>query len=229
VIFFSKKAMAHQCIHCSATIATDDINVASDIALCRACGKSMPFSSLASIPGADAVDLTRPPKGVSLEDDVFYGKVLGYRKRSPMVFFLIPFMLVWSGISLGGIYGSQIASGEFDPAASLFGIPFLIGTVVMLVFIVFMLFGRTRIWFHRGICHIFMGVGKLGWTRRHECTPETQVAIRMSNVRVNNQPKPGIELKTGERKTMFGTMWSEDAQAFIATAMRRALQAGRPR
>lgn len=221
--------MAHQCNHCPATIATNDINVAADVALCRACGRSMPFSSLVAIPGAEEIDLARPPKGVALEQSAFYGPVLSYRKVSPVVFFLIPFTLLWSGISMGGIYGSQIVKGEFDPAASLFGLPFLIGTVVLVSIILFSLFGRTRIWFHRGICHVFMGVGKIGWTRRHDCTPETKVAIRLSGVSVNNQQKTGIELKTGDKKMNFGALWSEEAKTFVATAMRRALQAAAPR
>lgn len=221
--------MAHQCNFCSASIATNDINVAADVALCRSCGKSMPFSSLAGIPGEAEVDFSKPPKGVTLTDSPFYGKIISYHRKSPIVFFLIPFTLIWSGISMGGIYGSQIASGEFDPKMTLFGLPFLIGTVVLVSIILFSLFGRTKVWFDRGICHVFAGVGRLGWTRKHACAPETMVAVTMSNVRVNNVPKTGIELKTGDEKIMFGTLWNDDAKTFIATALKRALQSASPR
>lgn len=47
--------------------------------------------------------------------------------ESPIAFFLVPFMLVWSGGSLGGIYGTQIANGHFNLFLSLFGIPFCNG------------------------------------------------------------------------------------------------------
>lgn len=221
--------MAHQCNFCSATIATEDINVASDIALCRSCGKSMQFSSLAGIPGADQIDFTRPPKGVSVIDSPFHGRVLSYHKKSLVVLFLIPFTLLWSGFSMVGIYGSQIASGEFDPKLSLFGLPFLIGTVVLVSIIAFLLFGRTKVWFERGECRVYNGVGRIGWTRKHLCSPATTVALRMSNVRVNNVQKTGIELKTDGNTLMFGTMWSDDAKAFVATAMKRALQSASSR
>ena len=50
---------------------------------------------------------------------------LGATTRSPIAFFLVPFMCVWSGGSLGGVYGSQVLNGEFDLGISLFGIPFI--------------------------------------------------------------------------------------------------------
>ncbi len=215
--------MNHQCNFCSAPIALGDINVAADIALCRACGKSMPFSSLAGIPGESEVDMMRPPKGLSLADDAFHGKVITYHKKSLIVLFLIPFTLIWSGGSLGGIYGTQIAKGEFNLIISLFGLPFLFGTVVLVSIILHSLFGSTKIWFNRGVCHVFTGVGKFGWTRRHPCTKETRVAVTMSNLRVNNVPKTGIEIRTGDKKLLFGTIWTEEAKTFVATALKRAL------
>jgi len=219
--------MHHQCNFCSAAIALNDINVAADVALCRSCGKSMPFSSLAGIPGEQEVDMSRPPKGIKLEESPFHGKVITHQRRSMIVLFLIPFTLIWSGGSMGMIYGSQIASGEFDPKLSLFGLPFLLGTIVLVTIILFSLFGHTKIWFHRGVCHVYTGVGKLGWTRRHPCSKETRVAVQMSNVRVNNVPKTGIEVRTGDQKLMFGTMWSDEAKAFVATALKRAMTSSR--
>ena len=47
-----------------------------------------------------------------------------------MAFFLVPFMCVWSGGSLGGIYGSQFFQSKFDLSMSLFGIPFVLGTLL---------------------------------------------------------------------------------------------------
>lgn len=49
-----------------------------------------------------------------------------------MALFVVPFTCVWSGISLGGIYGRQVSSGQFDPTSSLFGLPFLIGSVFLI-------------------------------------------------------------------------------------------------
>ena len=89
------------CQSCGAAIALADVNVANDIALCRACGQTMRFSEIAPIPGAAEVDLQRPPKGVRIDDSPLRGRSIIYRKISPAVLFLIPFTALWSGGSAG--------------------------------------------------------------------------------------------------------------------------------
>ncbi|HEX7261284.1 MAG TPA: hypothetical protein VF258_05670 [Luteolibacter sp.] len=105
---------SYRCQSCGSGIALGDVNVVNDIALCRSCGKTMSFSEIAPIPGAENIDLNRPPKGVRIEGSPIYGRSIIYRKISPVVFFLIPFTAAWSGFSMSGIYGSQIMEGKFD-------------------------------------------------------------------------------------------------------------------
>ncbi len=38
----------HHCLHCGQALDLADTNVATDVALCRACGRSMPFSAVAA-------------------------------------------------------------------------------------------------------------------------------------------------------------------------------------
>lgn len=45
---------------------------------------------------------------------------------------------------LGGIYGKQIYEGEFDLKLSLFGLPFLLGTIVIGSFALLTLCGRVE-------------------------------------------------------------------------------------
>jgi hypothetical protein len=54
-------------------------------------------------------------------------------------------MLVWSGGSLGGIYGMQIKSGQFSWIATLFGLPFLAGSVFLFGITFMATFGRVII------------------------------------------------------------------------------------
>ena len=86
-----------QCLHCNTVISLDDVNVASDLALCRGCGRTMKFSEIAPMAGAAEVDELHPPKGVRLEESVIHGQTIIYKKISPIVYFLIPFTAVWSG------------------------------------------------------------------------------------------------------------------------------------
>jgi hypothetical protein len=60
-----------------------------------------------------------------------------------VAFFLVPFALFWAGGSLGGIYGTQIAKGEFNLWMSLFGLPFLAGSVFLVAITIMAVAGRT--------------------------------------------------------------------------------------
>ena len=216
----------HQCPHCHAAIALDDINVANDIALCRGCGKTTPFSEIAGIPGADDIDLSRPPKGVRFDASTIRGKTVIYKKLSPAVFFLIPFTAVWSGGSMVGIYGSQIQKGEFDIGLSLFGLPFLIGSIFLVSLVAFMLFGRWRFSFNHGILEVAMELGPFSWKRRIACDKDARVSIRQSNWRKNNQVQYHIQVDSGADTLKFATGLPEPAKQFVAEAIRRMISQG---
>lgn len=213
----------YHCQSCGAGIALADVNVANDIALCRACGKTMPFSVIAPIPGSADVDLQRPPKGVRIEESPIHGRSIIYRKMSPIVLFLIPFTAVWSGLSMFGIYGTQIKEGAFDPARSLFGLPFLIGTVVLVSVILFNLFGRWRIGYSGGILTAVMELGPLGWTRRLVCDKSARVSIKPAKWQKNNVPQHLIQVDCQGSSLKFGSSIPDEAKAFIAEAVRRTL------
>jgi transcription elongation factor Elf1 len=54
------------CPSCQSALALEDVNVTTDLALCRACGKSFQYSELAGGSSAD-VDLMSPPAGAWFE------------------------------------------------------------------------------------------------------------------------------------------------------------------
>jgi hypothetical protein len=219
-------SVPYQCQFCRASIALTDVNVANDIALCRACGKTMPFSEIAPISGAENIDLSRPPKGVRIEESPIHGKTIIYRKIPLVVIFLIPFAAVWSGFSMFGIYGSQIKEGRFDPVSSLFGLPFFIGTVFLVSFILFCLFGRWRIGYSGGVLSAAMEVGPIGWTRRLVCDKSARVSIRPAKWQKNNVPQSLIQVECQGSTLKFGTPIPDEAKDFIAEALRRTIAEG---
>jgi hypothetical protein len=216
----------YQCQSCGAGIALSDVNVANDIALCRSCGKTMPFSEIAPIPGSENVDLAKPPKGVRIEESPIHGRTIIYRRMSPVVFFLIPFTAFWSGFSMWGIYGRQFQEGKFDFAQSLFGLPFLIGTVFLVSFILFCLFGRWRIGFSGGVLSAAIEVGPVGWTRRLVCDKSARVSIRPAKWQKNNVPQHLIQVECQGNTLKFGSPIPDEARAFIAEAVRRMIMEG---
>lgn len=213
-----------KCLHCNTVISLDDVNVASDLALCRHCGRTMKFSEIAPMVGAAEVDELHPPKGVRLEESVIHGQTIIYKKISPVVYFLIPFTAVWSGVSMFGIYGTQIAKGRFDLYSSLFGLPFLLGTIVLVSIILFNLFGRWQISFSGGTLVVALRLGPLAWTRRHPYDQSTRVRIHHSpDVTVNNRPQQLIFVETQGRTLKFGSTIPEAARVFIAELIRRRI------
>ncbi len=212
-----------RCGHCGAAIDLADTNVATDIALCRACGQTMPFSSVAEQSELEEVDLAAPPKGVSVGGDAIGGIVIGYHRFSRVLFFLIPFTVLWSGGSLAAIYGSQIAKGSFDRGASLAGLPFLVGTAVLLTVITFLAFGRRRIAVGRGQCEVFMGIGPFGWRRGIPLASGTTLRLEPSSVTINKVRQRDVVVTTGERTLKFGATLPEEARVFIAAVLQKAL------
>jgi hypothetical protein len=217
----------YQCPQCHGEISLADVNVAADVALCRKCGKATPFSLVSGVAELSPAQLDEPaPKGITVRQAMVGGTEIVYRRMSFIVFFLIPFMLFWSGFSLSGIYGKQIQSGKFDLDHSLFGLPFLIGTLLLLWVIVFLLFGKWRVRLDRGRGEVFVGVGPVGWTRNFAYGPESVVSLELMATSKNNVPQKAISVKTGNAQIKFGTMIPENVKCYIGAMITKACAAG---
>lgn len=137
--------MELHCPDCGLPIQVADIAPAQGVAVCRFCEKPHALAACqAAVPFADRniVPVSTPPKGVDLVETMD-GFRLMLSTRSWLAVFLVPFTLVWAGGSLGGIYGTQIAQGKFNGMMSLFGLPFLVGSVFLIGLTVMSVAGRT--------------------------------------------------------------------------------------
>ena len=136
--------MEFHCPDCGLPIAIADLAPAQGLAVCRFCEKSHPLAAAqAAVPleRRDVAADPNPPKGVSVLETMD-GFRLVVSTRSCIALFLVPFTLLWAGGSLGGIYGTQIYKGEFNLFQSLFGIPFLLGTLFFGSFAMMALCGK---------------------------------------------------------------------------------------
>ena len=213
--------MAVICPTCSRELPLADINIQADTALCRTCGNLFAPSALTRGELTSRVDLMHPPAGVSVER-IGGETVIVASTRSPMAFFFVPFMLVWSGGSLGGIYGSQIYEGVFDPIRSLFGIPFLLGSVFLGSYALMTLLGRVVVRISGGEGSIFTGIGPLGWQRRFRAADITRVEERFSRFRSGNQNLHAIALE-GKQRMVFGSLLNDERRYFVLSALRQIL------
>ncbi|HBA83392.1 MAG TPA: hypothetical protein DCZ95_04775 [Verrucomicrobia bacterium] len=210
-------ASSYVCPFCRAAIAIADVNVAADIALCRACGKTSAFSMLCGMSRLTPDILSNPPpRGIKVEKDFREGVRIVYRRISPLLLFFIPFTAVWSGGSMWGIYIDPWRRGEFEIGESMMGLPFLIGTVVLLCVMAFMLFGKWVITLNKGEGIVFAGVGSLGWTRRFAYHRDSLVSLRLTDLRVNNTPQKGVLVQTDGTDFVFGATMKDSVKQFIA-------------
>jgi hypothetical protein len=200
------------------------VNVAQDVALCRSCGKATPFSIVCGISEIDLGVLSSPQRGVQVSREADGSQKIVYRRFSPALLFLIPFTAFWSGLSIWGLYGSQIHEWKFDMEKSLMGLPFLLGTVVLLGVILFMIFGHWVITLNRGQGTVFVGVGPLGWTRKFTFNRDSIVSLKMTSIQRNDVPQKGIAVTSGEKEIVFGTTFSENAKKYIAAEIVKTIK-----
>ena len=113
--------MRVECPVCKQIIPGDSINVAKDVAMCPACHEAFALSELVAQGHETDSDLGEPPNGTWFRTEA-NGWELGGTTRHPIAFFLVPFMCVWSGGALGGIYGTQIIQGKFIVASQHAGV-----------------------------------------------------------------------------------------------------------
>ena len=190
-------AKPFKCPNCGQELPLADVNVAQDVALCRACNYTGSFLAAATVPRLTDEELARPPKRVSLQREFGDALTITCRPKRTSLWFLVPFTALWSGGSMAGIYGTQIASGNFDLKLCLFGLPFLAGTVVLATIILYLLFGKTT------------------------------VTIEKSGYRVNDVQQPEIVLTSGEKKLKFGALgMPNEVQTYVAAVLRRAAGGG---
>lgn len=215
------------CPGCGQKLPLEDVNVAQDMALCRACGYTGAFLSAAAIPRMTDEEMARPPKRVTLERGFDDALTITCRPKKTALLFLVPFTAFWSGISMTGIYIVPLATGRFEWKLGLFGLPFLIGTLVLLGLILNVLLGKTTVTLTKG--KVAVGTHLPGWRRIREleCGKATTVTIEKSGYRVNNIPQPEIVLRSEGRELKFGALgMSHDVLTYVAAVLRRAAGGG---
>ena len=189
------------CPKCRAAISLEDVNVARDVALCRQCGQTWSYADLVDDGKTSACNPSAPPKGAWYRETGPQVFEVGATLRSPLAFFLVPFMCVWSGFSLGGIYGTQIAHRHFELAQSLFGIPFVLGTLLFGSIAVMSVCGKVTVTSAGETGVVFTGVGPLGWRRRFEWQKITAIR-RTENVSRRGAASEQITFE-GEKRMNF--------------------------
>jgi hypothetical protein len=213
------------CPQCGRVIEAANINVEKDFALCAACNNIFSLSEFLSgasgkrhasetVPGI----LKEPPRGV-WKREYFDTTVIGATTRSPIAFFLVPFALVWSGGSVGILYGTQLVSGKFNLAFSLFGLPFLIGSLLLFSGALMALAGKIEVWIGRE-SFVFHGVGRLGIKKRFDWSSVTSIYEGMPSFGVFETSRGRAIFIEGATRIKFGGGLTEERKYYMVTALK---------
>ena len=214
------------CPKCDGRIGGPDLNVGTDVAHCRRCDEVHRLSELVGVAedGSPAVDLARPPRGAWFVP-TFDGFEAGATTRSAAALFIVPFMCVWSGFSIGGIYGRQILRGDFELLPSLFGIPFVIGTLIFGSLALMTVAGKVTVRVGGGEGRIFTGVGPFGFSRRFDWN-QVQ-AVRQEHAPPGNSGRGTRQIAVvgaTPAPLTFGSQLRDDRRAVVADALRQPLR-----
>jgi hypothetical protein len=210
--------MTIHCPRCGHEVPASQVNVATDVGACRSCDNVFSLSSLVK---QDAAPPLTPPGGTWF-DERLSGFEVGATTRSPMAFFMVPFMCIWSAGSLGVIYGRQITTGQFSLAMSLFGLPFLVGALLFWSITLMNVAGKIRLRVDGDLAELFIGVGGLGWRRRFPWSDIERVNELGTSTRYPGSRGMAIALE-GKRRVALGGGLSSERRYFVVQTLRRKL------
>ena len=217
------------CPKCGAEVPLNDINVSADLMLCKSCGETSSFAEAVSDAGDESVLVKPPPKHLKIETDPMDPErrtTITYKRISPLALFFVPFTCVWAGGSMAGIYGSQIIKGAFDPKLSLFGLPFLIGSIALVSACLFMLFGKRVLELKGGEAKYFAGVFGIGLRKRFHYDCQTKVSRGAAAIQQKGQTIEEIQISPfdGFGKIRIFALTDDDALNYILEFLRRAFR-----
>lgn len=209
--------MQIQCPLCNQVVPPEQVNMGTDLAFCPGCNEGFRISDGFSREAVNPEILQTPPNGAWFREE--YDRIIvGASTRSPIAFFLVPFMCVWSGGSLGGIYGSQLVKGEFELGLSLFGIPFLLGSLLFWSLALMSIFGKVEVTLS-AVSSVFVGIGRVGWRRPFDWSA---VETIREDGTLTQYPGgyPHAIVMEGRERLKFGSGLNEKRRYFVLTALK---------
>ncbi len=231
------------CPSCQIKVPRDAINIQKDIAGCQSCGNIFSISDQVNPQKEEtnlytksvkesfdkksqaSFDMNNPPKGAYI-NHLPNGVQIGASTRSWMALFIVPFAIVWSAGSIGGIYGSQVFTGEFDILISLFGIPFLFGSIFVWSLALMAVAGKIEVNLDSNGGHIFTGVGKIGQNKRFLWSEINSVRQQTSTSRSSKGGSTTSHhiLLEGQRQVQFGSGLSSENRYYMIKTLEQLIE-----
>ncbi|MFD2909106.1 hypothetical protein ACFSX9_10180 [Flavobacterium ardleyense] len=214
-----------KCPKCNSEIQTENINIQADIAQCNKCKNIFKISENIEDVIDDNFIVNNKPNGTWYKSD-FNKTIIGASTRSPIAFFLVPFMLVWSGGSLGGIYGSQITNGEFNLLLTLAGIPFIIGSIFFWSLALMAIWGKVEVSLDNKGGKVFTGISTIGITKHFLWSDVSSIKEGQANLRYPGGKGVSLVLE-GAKRISFGSSLKEERRYYLLRAVKSVMNKNR--
>jgi hypothetical protein len=225
--------MEFHCPGCGLPIEVADLAPAQGVAVCRFCEKPYPLAACQQAVPYEQRNIVPEqvlPKGVTLAETMD-GFRLTLSTRSCVAFFLVPFTMFWAGGSVGGIYGMQIAKGEFNLWISLFGLPFLVGSIFLIAITVMTVAGRCVVELAGGKFSI--RTGALGVYRTQSAAWDDVVSCRLTEATSRGRSsytttyQVEVEVEGGKPLRFGGTGAERETVLWLSRFLAGRIQRGR--
>jgi hypothetical protein len=210
------------CPQCQQPVEAGQINVATDVAFCRHCNEAFSLADQVATRQAAGRAPGEPPEGCWFRSEIGQWEA-GATTRSHAAWILVPFACVWSGGSLGFIFGTQLIRGEFDALMTLFGIPFLFGMIPLVPFAVMSLCGKVVLAVDDDQASLFVGAGPIGRRRRFRWSQIVSVSDAILPGTEHENPAKVICLEGTKKPIHFGLVMSNERRAYLLRLLRRML------
>ena len=175
------------------------------------------------------------PRHLKMSRDEDSGRIeLRYWRFHPILIFLIPFFAVWSGGAIFGCYVLPFLKEEGWKVARyvpcLFGIPFLIISIVVWCWILMMLFGTRKLVLEHGRGTYSTKLWGIGRMRQFDLRGDTEITDsgleRKPSFQINfpslgNPFVRKIRVKNGYRSETICAFWDDDAVDFTLELLKR--------
>lgn len=237
------------CPECGAAIATEDINIAQGVGLCRGCGKLSQLADIAqAIAPQQPSDAGPPPSGCKIVDRGGGTEIVvtASMRSVPGAAFTLVFATFWNGIVsvfltllIAGLWANLIGPvPSWMPAPNsngkpmglgeclflaLFLTPFvLVGTGMLLAAAVFIA-GSVVVTIRGDAGTASVGVGPLRWRRKFDAASVKRVVVGSAGWSQNNQPQKAVCIETRDKTVKIGSQLSEQRRAWLAAVLQQLL------
>lgn len=207
-----------KCPKCNSNIHAENINVRTDIAQCIQCEYLFKLSENLDSTIDEKFNINDPPAGAWYEKSI-NSIVIGATTRSSIAFFLVPFMVVWSGGSIGALYFTQFLKGEFNLFQSLFGIPFILASIFFWSYTLMTIWGKVELTLDNKGGKIFTGIGKIGLVKKFVWNDITTIKEKPTSSRYPGSYKSNLVLE-GKRSISFGLGVKEERRYYLFMAIK---------